>query len=176
MVSADRLFAPQHYAPGGVMGRMRLGLVVVAFLVAGLGWAAETGPVKPTPTDKCPVCGMFVAKYPDFVAEILFKDGSYAVFDGMKDMFKYYFDMKKYEHSKSLSDIRSVQVTDYYSLSFVDGYAAFYVLGSDVYGPMGREFIPFGKEAEARQFMTDHHGKAILKFGEITREMIEKMD
>jgi nitrous oxide reductase accessory protein NosL len=119
---------------------------------------------------------MFVAKYPDFVAEILFKDGSYAVFDGMKDMFKYYFDIKKYEKSRSSSDIKAVQVTDYYNLSFIDGYAAFYVLGSDVYGPMGRELIPFDKEAEARQFMNDHQGKAILKFGEITREMIEKMD
>ncbi len=44
------------------------------------------------------------------------------------------------------------------------------------YGPMGKEFIPFDKEAEARQFMNDHQGKAIVKFGEITREMIEKMD
>jgi copper chaperone NosL len=153
-----------------------LGLLVVLCLAAGLGWAAGTGPVKPTQTDKCPVCGMFVALYPDFVAEVLFKDGSYVVFDGMKDMMKYYLDMKKYEKSRDPSTIEAIHVTDYYSLSFVDGQAAFYVLGSDVYGPMGKEFIPFGKEAEARQFMNDHQGKAILKFIEITREMIEKMD
>ncbi len=89
---------------------------------------------------------------------------------------KYYLNMKKYEKGRDPSDIEAIHVTDYYSLSFVDGQAAFYVLGSDVYGPMGKEFIPFGKEAEARQFMNDHQGKAILKFIEITREMIEKMD
>ena len=50
------------------------------------------------------------------------------------------------------------------------------MLGSDVLGPMGKEFIPFGKEAEARQFMKDHQGKVILRFGEITRDMIDKMD
>ena len=158
------------------MNRRIMALSMVLFLAAGLGWAADTGPIKPTETDKCPVCGMFVAKYPDFVAEILFKDGSYAVFDGMKDMMKYYLDMKKYEKSRSSSDIRTIYVTSYYELNFIDGQAAFCVHGSDIYGPMGKEFIPFEKEAEARQFMNDHQGKAILKFSEITREMIEKMD
>ena len=100
------------------MNRMIMALSMIFFLAAGQGWAAGADPVKPTPTDKCPVCGMFVAKYPDFVAEVLFKDGSYAVFDGMKDMMKYYLDMQKYEKARSLSDIQSIHVTDYYSLSF----------------------------------------------------------
>ena len=158
-------------------------MISMALLTAGSlskGWAEAflnlPDGAKVDLSGTCPVCGMFVAPYPDFVAEILFKDGSYVVFDGMKDMMKYYSDMKKYEKVRNPSDIKAIYVTDYYSLSFVDGYAAFYVLGSDVYGPMGREFIPFGKEAEARQFMNDHQGKALLKFGEITREMIEKMD
>ena len=56
----------------------------------------ERKPFKPGATDKCPVCGMFVAKYPDWVAEIIFKDGSAVYFDGCKDMFKYYFNLKRY--------------------------------------------------------------------------------
>ena len=80
---------------------------------------------------------MFVAKYPDWVAEIIFKDGSYAVFDGTKDMFKYYFDMGKYNPSKKQLDIDSIYVTDYYTLTFIDGHKAYYVIGSDVYGPNG---------------------------------------
>jgi len=60
----------------------------------------ERKPVKPTQKDKCPVLWMFVAKYPDFLSEIIFKDGSYAVFDGTKDMFKYYLNIKKYNASK----------------------------------------------------------------------------
>jgi copper chaperone NosL len=148
----------------------------ILVLSVSLGWAAELGPIKPSATDKCPVCGMFAAKYPDFVAAILFTDGSYAVFDGAKDMFKYYLDMKKYDRTRNPSDIQSIQATAYYSLSPIDGRKAFYVLGSDVYGPMGRELIPFEKEAEARQFMDDHRGKAIVKFSEVTQEMIEKLD
>jgi copper chaperone NosL len=156
----------------------RFGWVSLAILIwaVGLVWAAEPAFMKPTPTDKCPVCGMFVAKYPDFVAEIVFKDGSYVVFDGAKDMLKYHFDMKKYERNKNQSDVKSIYVTNYYSLATIDAYKAFYVIGSDVYGPMGNEFIPFEKEAQAREFMKDHKGKAIVRFNEITREMIQKMD
>ena len=42
---------------------------------------------------------MFVKKYPDWTSQILFKDGSYAVFDGAKDMFKYYLGLKKFNPS-----------------------------------------------------------------------------
>ena len=95
------------------MKRRVMALSMVLFLAAGVGWGADTGPIKPTKTDKCPVCGMFVAPFPDFVAEILFKDGSYVVFDGMKDMMKYYLDMKKYEKSRTrpTSDRSTSQAT-----------------------------------------------------------------
>ena len=119
---------------------------------------------------------MFVVKYPDFAAQIIFKDGSYAFFDGAKDMFKYYFNLTQYNRSKKVADIDSIYVTDYYDLKWIDGYRAFYVEGSDVYGPMGREIIPFEKKAGAQQFMTDHIGKSLLTFEEITRDVIKKLD
>lgn len=133
-------------------------------------------PIKPSAKDKCPVCGMFVAKYPEFLAEILFKDGSYATFDGTKDMFKYYFDLKKYNASKSREDIDSIYVTDYYSLTLIDGYKAYYVTGSDIRGPMGGELIAFVKEADAAEFMKDHKGKSTLRIREITYEIVKGLD
>ena|SRR4030043_1101854 len=145
-------------------------------LTLSLSWSGERKPIKPSPKDKCPVCGMFVAKYPDFLAEILFKDGSYAVFDGTKDMFKYYFNLKKYNPKKRVEDIDSVYVTDYYNLALIDGYQAFYVTGSDVYGPMGKELIPLEKEDDAKEFMKDHKGQSILKFKDITYEIIKGLD
>ncbi|MGZ3604531.1 MAG: nitrous oxide reductase accessory protein NosL [Thermodesulfobacteriota bacterium] len=155
---------------------LSLFLTLSLTLTLSLSHGGERRPVKPTSKDKCPVCGMFVAKYPDFLAEIVFKDGSYAVFDGTKDMFKYHFDLKKYNPEKRLEDIDSVYVTDYYDLALIDGYQAFYVMGSDVYGPMGRELIPLQKEADAREFMRDHKGQSILKFKDITYEMVKSLD
>jgi copper chaperone NosL len=94
--------------------------------------AAERGMPKPTAKDKCPVCGMFVTKYPDWTTAILFKDGSYAFFDGAKDMFKYVHDPKKYDHARRPEEIQAVMVMDYYRLSPIDARRAWYVLGSDV--------------------------------------------
>ncbi|MEN8189082.1 MAG: nitrous oxide reductase accessory protein NosL, partial [Thermodesulfobacteriota bacterium] len=36
--------------------------------------------------DKCPVCGMFVAKYKPWVAQIVFTNNDYRVFDSCTDM------------------------------------------------------------------------------------------
>ena len=148
-------------------------IVLIAYTAVSAG---EKGPITPAAKDKCPVCGMFVAKYPDFAAQIVFKDGSYAVFDGVKDMFKYYFNLDRYNPGKKLTDVDSIHVTDYYDLKWIDGYKASYVEGSDVYGPMGRELIPFEKQEGAEQFMTDHIGKSLLKFDEIRYDLIKGLD
>jgi nitrous oxide reductase accessory protein NosL len=150
--------------------------LTLAALLAGAASAGERPPVKPTASDKCPVCGMFVAKYPDFVAQVIYRDGAYAVFDGAKDMFKYLQNLRAYAPSRQASDIGVIYVTDYYSLTSVDGKGAWYVLGSDVYGPMGRELIPFGSETEAKEFMTDHKGKRRLRFGEVTADVLKGLD
>jgi copper chaperone NosL len=150
-------------------------LALTLSLITGV-YGGERKPVKPSPGDRCPVCGMFVAKYPDFLAQIVFKDGSALLFDGAKDMLKCYLNMKKYSPSRSLSDIDSVYVNDYYGLTMVDGFKAFYVMGSDIYGPMGRELIPFEKEADAKEFMKDHKGQSMLKFREVTVESLKNLD
>jgi nitrous oxide reductase accessory protein NosL len=66
-------------------------------------------------------------------------------------------------------------VTDYYSLSPIDGLKAFYVIGSDINGPMGGELVPFGKEIEAKEFMKDHKGKTIVMFNKVTAAMLKEM-
>jgi copper chaperone NosL len=149
---------------------------VCSLILVSSVWAGDTVPAKPSPRDKCPVCGMFVAKYPDFLATISYQDGSWVFFDGAKDMFKYYFDIKKYHPSKKKSDIESIYVTDYYNLSPIDAYQATYVLGSDIYGPMGRELIPFKNDDDAKAFMKDHNGISLLKFNDVTLPLVKSLD
>ena len=150
--------------------------LLALFAAAGEGGEATPSPIVFKPTDKCPVCGMFVAKYPDWIAQAIYRDGSYAVFDGAKDLFKYLFNLPTYAPTKRAADIAALYVTDYYSLKLVDGKAAWYVLGSDVLGPMGRELIPVAAEKEARQFMVDHKGKRLLRFAEVTAETLKGLD
>ncbi|MGQ9653410.1 MAG: nitrous oxide reductase accessory protein NosL, partial [Thermodesulfobacteriota bacterium] len=57
-------------------------VILAVLLFAKQGPCQEKGPLRPGPKDKCPVCGMFVAKYPDWTAQVLFKDGRSVFFDG----------------------------------------------------------------------------------------------
>ena len=139
-------------------------------------WSGDADPLMPGPKDRCPVCGMFVAKYPDFIAIISFNDGTRVFFDGVKDMMKYYLNLRKYAPSKKAENIASIYVTDYYTMNLVDGVKAVYVTGSDVYGPMGRELIPFEKQGKAEEFIKDHDGKDVFKFFEITPEIVKGLD
>ncbi len=145
-------------------------------LLAPALWAEETKPAVPSKEDKCPVCGMFVAKYPDFLCQVVFKDGSKAFFDGAKDMFKYTLNLSRYNPGKSRGDIQAVFVTDYYELVPVDGLKAYYVIGGTVYGPMGKELIPFVDEEAANEFLVDHSGLSILRYEEVTVETLKSLD
>jgi copper chaperone NosL len=134
------------------------------------------GYIKPAPKDKCPVCGMFVAKYTEWIAQVIFRDGTYRVFDGSKDMFKYLADMNRYEPSRKKGDIESIYVTDYYDVRPIDANKAFFVTGSDIYGPMGAEFVPFNKESDAMVFKKDHNGKQLLKFNDVTPAVLKTFE
>lgn len=111
---------------------------------------------------------MFVAPYPQWIAEIIFSDGSYAVFDGAKDMFKCYFNVSKYQKGKTAKDISAIYVTEYYTTQMMIAKDLYFVTGSDVLGPMGHELIPIKGLHEAEIFMRDHHGKKMLKFEDVT--------
>jgi copper chaperone NosL len=150
--------------------------IALLFLIVSGTFADEVKPAAPAAGDKCPVCGMFVAKYPDFLAQIVFKDGSHAFFDGVKDMMKYYFDLPKYNPSKKAADIAAILVTDYYSLKLIDGLKAYYVFGSNVYGPMGKEMVPFIGEPEAKEFLKDHAGKSIYRFNDINNHLVKILE
>lgn len=157
--------------------RIAMALSVAAFLLLGaVVFAGGFTPRKPAASDKCPVCGMFVAKYPDFHTQVQFRDGATYHFDGAKDMFKFYLEPARYVPGRKKGDIAAAFVTSYYDLAVIDGFTAWYVAGSDVYGPMGRELIPFAKEADAREFLKDHKGKQIVRFNQVTPAVLRPLD
>jgi len=145
-------------------------LFALIFSVQGTVFAFD--PVKPLGSDKCPVCGMKVTPYPNWIAQIIFADGSYALFDGPKDMLKYYFEMNKYNKTKSVKDISDIYVTEYYSAAPMKAGDVFFITGSDVNGPMGAELVPVKGEEQARTFMKDHDGDRMIRFNEITMKDI----
>jgi copper chaperone NosL len=154
----------------------------LAFLLAALplSQARASAPAidlpAPKPSDVCPVCGMFVAKYPHWIATVLYQDGHADHFDGPKDFFKYLLDMKKYARGRMREQIARMGATGYYGGARIDAGSAVYVLGSDVLGPMGHELVPHSDEAEAKEFSADHKGRRILRFADITPALLDALD
>jgi len=119
---------------------------------------------------------MLVSKYPNWVATIVYKDGHAHHFDGAKDMFKFWFDPAKFAASHKREDMAALWVTDFYNLQRMDARKAYYVIGSDVLGPMGHEFVPLATKEDAADFLKDHKGKKVLGFEQVTRDLPEKLD
>ncbi len=148
-------------------------LALFLFITCMPAAAASKGDSVPSAKDKCPVCGMFVAKYPDWTAVSKGSDGVTYFFDGPKDMFSHYFNAGRYTPGKKQSDIVSLSVKEYYSLKMINARKAFFVTGSNVNGPMGAELIPFSTQKDAAAFLQDHKGKRILRFGEINPQLLK---
>lgn len=157
-------------------GRLALALFF-SLLVAGPASAASKASGSAPPKEaKCPVCGMFVAKYPNWSASVSYRDGSVAYFDGPKDLFSYYLNPRKYDPAKKRSDIAAIQVKDYYSLASIDATKAYFVTGSKVLGPMGKELVPFLRQSDAEGFRNDHQGRRVLRFSEVTLELLKSLE
>jgi hypothetical protein len=88
----------------------RLWIPVPFFLIfltiSSPSFAAPYAP--PGKEDRCPVCGMFVAPYPNWSSSIHFQDGTRVFFDGPKDLFRYFFDMTQYRAGASPAEVAAV--------------------------------------------------------------------
>ena len=116
---------------------------------------------------------MYVARYPQWIASIRFADGSTVFFDGPKDMFRYLLDLDTYRPGSSIGEATAIFVTDYYSTRPIDGRGAFFVVGSDVMGPMGPELVPTSSRSHAETLASDHAGERVVVFDEVTVELLK---
>ena len=151
-------------------------LALCCLASAGSVPAAQKASGAPPKDAKCPVCGMLVAKYPDWNAYLAYRDGTITYFDGPKDLFSYYLNPGKFDPGKKRSDVVTITVKDYYSLARIDARQAYFVVGSNVLGPMGKELVPFAKKADAEGFLSDHLGRKILRFPEVTPEILKSLE
>ena len=153
-----------------------ISLYLVCAIISVTSFAAPVTIPDPGPRDTCPVCGMFVAKYPEWIATALYKSGHAHHFDGAKDLFKYLLDLPRWAPGHQAENITSIGVTEYYGLTRIDAHEAFYVVGSDTLGPMGHELIPLETQEDAEEFMKDHKGKRVIRFQDVTMKLLINLD
>ena len=173
--------AKTYLASSEVCGRLNDGQYQALAIYLVRSGAASSGdelgaPLTVPDDTKCPVCGMFVAKYPKWAAAVTTAGDKTYYFDGVKDLMKFYFAPDRYHVDLAGDRIATVTVTDYYSLKAIDGRRAWYVVGANVYGPMGNELIPFASEDDAKVFLEDHGGDRILSFADVTETLVYDLD
>lgn len=141
--------------------------MIMAVVCAAVA-SEPVAPPPPRPEDRCAVCGMYVAKYPSWVAVIVRTDGTPMYFDGPKDMFRLLGDPQKHGHDPAV--LADAWVTEYYGTRLILARDAVFVVGSDVVGPMGAELVPVRDAEAAAEFSADHGSTAILRFDDIGPE------
>jgi len=122
----------------------------------------------------CGKCGMYPAKYPRWQSQIVFNDGSMTPFDGCKCMFNFMSSMGQFDKANSMDDVAAIFVKDFNTGEWLNGTDAFYVVGSKLMGPMGKELIPFKDKAAAMEFHQEQGGN-MMGYSEITPEVLKSL-
>ena len=124
---------------------------------------------------RCPVCGMFPARSPDWAAQVIFANGDAQFFDSPLSLFMYLSDVARYSPGRSADEIVARYVTDVSSKTWTDAGSAFYVHGSSAKGPMRAGNLPaFASREAARQFAAQRGG-TVLAFGAIDAGLVSAL-
>jgi copper chaperone NosL len=117
----------------------------------------------------CRNCGMASLDFPQWNVKLLNKksEGQSSYFCSPRCLF-----VQATADNSPVLQTDSILVVDYYDQKFIDARKAFFVLGADVTGPMGNDFVPFAEEKAAKDFFVEHKGKKIVKFADINNETI----
>ena len=82
--------------------------------------------------------------------------------------------MDNYDKAHSMDDLAAVWVKDFNSGKWIDGTKAYFVVGSKMMGPMGKELIPFADHAAAMKFHQEQGGNMMM-YAEITPEVLKSL-
>lgn len=117
---------------------------------------------RPVPDDaRCPVCGMFAARYPRWAAQGIFDDGATQFFDSPAHLFLYLQRLDRYQRGRRAEDLLAFYVADHRSGKWLPLEQAVFVHGSRARGPMRTEDLPAFADTEAAQvFIADAGGAA----------------
>lgn len=148
------------------------------FVFLAVAFLSSCGPSRgPVTSDAtvgyCPVCRMKVRASDPWAAEIYYKDKTKVMFESPGDMLAFYTSPKNYETAESYKDranIEKIVVKDYQSKQPADAREAVFVYKSGVNGPMGADFLPFIKRADAEAFVAANTGM-LVSLTEVTGDM-----
>ena len=124
---------------------------------------------------RCPVCGMYPARSPDWAGQIIFSNGDAQFFDSPVSLLLFLNDVPRYSAGRSSDDIVARYVTDVTSKEWIDAGAAFYVYGSNAMGPMRAGNLPAFAQRSAAEAFAQRRGGTVHVLGAIDAPMLQTM-
>jgi copper chaperone NosL len=145
---------------------------VIFFLIVLFGmtnWAFAQS-VEIESHKKCPLCSMYPARYPKFNCQIVFKDGGYEAFDSTIGLLVFLNFPDK--TGLKLKPVAEIYFKDYLKGSWLEADKAFFVIGSEIRGPMGIQFVPVDSQQAAEELKKQTKGKDIIQYKMINRQYL----
>ena len=131
---------------------------------------------RPVPPDaRCPVCGMYPARFPRWAAQIIFADGATHFFDSPVDLFMFLAEPARFDSARSGADAAALHVADFDSGRWLDARRAVFVLGAKVRGPMRGPDLPAFADTTAAAAFAAANGGRTLHFAEIDPAIVSKL-
>lgn len=114
---------------------------------------------------RCSECGMYADAAPRWAASAKSTTGEALRFDAPRCLFA---------RSLRARDVRELAFTEYYTQTSRPGSELAFVAGSDLVGPMGKDFVPVDP-AHAARFASEHGGR-VLRFDAIDAAALAGLD
>ncbi|THF67137.1 hypothetical protein E6C76_01760 [Pseudothauera nasutitermitis] len=128
---------------------------------------------RAVPADaRCPICGMYPARYPGWAAQLIFTDGAAHFFDSPVDLLLFLADPGRYDVQRADAGILALYVSDHQEGGWIDARTAHFVSGSSATGPMRGPDLPAFRDAGAATTFAARHGGEVLVFEAITPERL----
>ena len=110
---------------------------------------------------RCPVCGMFPARFPRWAAQIILVDGTAYFFDSPLDLLTFEARRQTLAPDRAQIAVGARYVTHYpHPGEWLLREKAFFVLGSQALGPMRTPDVPaFASQAAAAAFASEQGGR-----------------
>jgi copper chaperone NosL len=126
----------------------------------------EQGRMRVSAADRCPVCAMQPAKYPEFSCAIVLMDGCTYYFCSSGCMLHAWLEPERFLHAPP-ARLKQCIVRNYFSGEPLDGAMAWWIAGSDVIGPMGPAPLPVATEDELAAFKRRHGGNHVFRLPQL---------
>jgi copper chaperone NosL len=116
--------------------------------------------------DRCAFCGMRIDGSSPWRADLVLTDGALKHFDTPR--------CALFTWRSGRIDAKSLRVIDYYEHQWANGEDVFFVVGSDVIGPMGPDLVPVDRN-HAQKFAQDHGAPRPLALDAITPQLLSEL-